>query len=286
MTALTVVPDKVTFTGEIHPYADRFPMLDDESLDALAADIRANGLLHPIVLTTAGVLLDGRNRLAACDRAGVAPAFCVFDGDPIAFVIGQNMQRRDLTQAQKAHLAVAGLFESNNALRQEDISQIAGVSRPVIAQAMVVRRFSPADAVACENGAPHDPAYQRAKAAKEAIALWESRRAELDRVAPDLLAKGLTDEEAWGAHQERTRKEREAETHRAEARRRLNADVNTAVHCLAGLACSPERTEQSTQQIDPDAGVMPITAALLDEAERSLALLRQLIPTHKRGPKR
>jgi ParB-like chromosome segregation protein Spo0J len=47
-----------------HPVTDLFPTLPDEELKDLAADIAERGLLHPIVL-------DGRNRYAACQLAGV-----------------------------------------------------------------------------------------------------------------------------------------------------------------------------------------------------------------------
>jgi ParB-like chromosome segregation protein Spo0J len=33
----------------VHPYADAFPMMSDDALDALADDIKANGLRHPII---------------------------------------------------------------------------------------------------------------------------------------------------------------------------------------------------------------------------------------------
>jgi len=48
-----------------HPAAEMFPMMTDIELRELAADIQKNGLLEPVVLYH-GVVLDGRNRLAAC----------------------------------------------------------------------------------------------------------------------------------------------------------------------------------------------------------------------------
>ena len=68
----------------VHPAAALLPMMSDAELEALAADIKANGLLEPIVVwvdnsaaakgsegpfTT--YLLDGRNRLAALERLGI-----------------------------------------------------------------------------------------------------------------------------------------------------------------------------------------------------------------------
>lgn len=56
-----------------HPAAKLFPMINDAELDELAADIAANGQHDPIIITTAGLVLDGRNRLEACRRAKVEP---------------------------------------------------------------------------------------------------------------------------------------------------------------------------------------------------------------------
>lgn len=65
----------------VHPAADVFPMMPEEELDALAADIKANGLRTPISFFGVAEserkddsevsLADGRNRLEAMDRAGV-----------------------------------------------------------------------------------------------------------------------------------------------------------------------------------------------------------------------
>ena len=59
----------------VHPVAALFPMLAGDELEELAADIKARGLLQPIVLDAEGRILDGRNRLAACKIAGVEPNF-------------------------------------------------------------------------------------------------------------------------------------------------------------------------------------------------------------------
>lgn len=88
---------------EVHPYADRFPMLGVEELDRLAADIAENGLQNPIVLDSEGRILDGRNRWAACELAGVTPETVVHEGDDLAaFVLSANVSRRHLTTGQQA----------------------------------------------------------------------------------------------------------------------------------------------------------------------------------------
>ena len=56
----------------IHPICGLFPMLPQAELEGMAEDIRRRGkLLEPIVLLE-GAVLDGRNRLEACQRAVLA----------------------------------------------------------------------------------------------------------------------------------------------------------------------------------------------------------------------
>lgn len=94
---------------KIHPAAEIFPMMDDGELAALAEDIKANGLQMPIVVKD-GVLIDGRNRLKACEMAGVEPATRELNGqDPEAFIISSNIARRHMTKGQRA-MAVAMIY--------------------------------------------------------------------------------------------------------------------------------------------------------------------------------
>jgi hypothetical protein len=77
-----------------HPFADAFPLLEGPALRELADDVKAHGLLEPIVELD-GMILDGRNRYVACQIAGVEPRFVPFDGtvgrDPLEFVISRNL---------------------------------------------------------------------------------------------------------------------------------------------------------------------------------------------------
>jgi ParB-like chromosome segregation protein Spo0J len=61
---------------KVHPAADVFPMLPSDEIDAIAKDIKANGLRNPITFLHVDgeqptVVIDGRNRLEALERAGV-----------------------------------------------------------------------------------------------------------------------------------------------------------------------------------------------------------------------
>jgi N6-adenosine-specific RNA methylase IME4 len=97
-----------------HPFAAVFPLLDGAELEALAADIAAHGLHEPI-WTFEGAILDGRNRLAACERANVTPTFRVFAGtrdEALDFAWSVNVARRHLNPGQKAAARVK--FESEH----------------------------------------------------------------------------------------------------------------------------------------------------------------------------
>ena len=107
-------------TYKVHPAADVFPMMSDDELAKLGEDIMANGLKQRIVLygnPPAHVLLDGRNRLEALERAGLPTAFTTCqcqilterDGDAVAHIIGLNIHRRHLTKQQQADLIVAAI---------------------------------------------------------------------------------------------------------------------------------------------------------------------------------
>ena len=90
---------------QAHRLANHFPMMGSSELHALAEDIRRNGLLHPIT-TYEGRILDGRNRFAACQKAGITPRFEPYKGmEPLALVISANVMHRHLTGCQRAILA-------------------------------------------------------------------------------------------------------------------------------------------------------------------------------------
>ena len=92
-----------------HPICLLIPSADGDELQDLTDDIRAHGLIDPIVLFE-GMILDGRNRATACERAGVAPRYMQFGGgreDALILVISHNLKRRHLTKQAIANSLVA-----------------------------------------------------------------------------------------------------------------------------------------------------------------------------------
>jgi hypothetical protein len=103
-------PDSESLPREypIHPVAAMFPLMDESELAGLAADIKENGLREPL-WTHEGKVIDGRNRLKACQIAGVVPEFREWEGKGRSltkFVISLNYYRRHLTVGQKAIIGI------------------------------------------------------------------------------------------------------------------------------------------------------------------------------------
>ena len=95
-------------TGEFHPAANLFPLVEQQVLAELAADIVANGLIEPIWRHRDGRIIDGRNRWLACEMAGVECRHRTYTRDDetiVAFVISKNLHRRHLTTDQRAAIA-------------------------------------------------------------------------------------------------------------------------------------------------------------------------------------
>ena len=97
------------WNGKVHPLAESFPNINGKQLDELQRDIAENGLAHPIVLDQHGTLVDGRQRLSACQAAGVEPTFRVLpaDTDVVAYIVSANQHRRHSTAGQRAAAALA-----------------------------------------------------------------------------------------------------------------------------------------------------------------------------------
>lgn len=93
---------------EWHPYSKLFPLLGTEQLQTLADDIEAHGLRQPIVIDSHERIIDGRNRHAACQLAGVKPVYEPFtgtDAEVLKLVVSLNLHRRHLTESQRAMIA-------------------------------------------------------------------------------------------------------------------------------------------------------------------------------------
>jgi hypothetical protein len=261
-----------------HPYADAWPILSDEELADLAEDIKANGLRNPVVMYD-GKILDGRNRTAACGRAGVKATFVEFEGtddEALAFVQSINGARRHQSKGSlaaswalsmlAAGKRVAGRWEYGSAQFPESgkswsnaMSQV-GLLADIAPDLLIEVR---------DDRLALDAAYQRAKGIRDAEMelLAEQERIQAEEAAalaalPPEYAKQIGDkyssarvafaawEDANRAEAARRRKalqqEEQAKRDRAEGIERAAkylANWTTHYAFAAGLRDNPDREE-------------------------------------------
>lgn len=232
------------FTGEIHPFAASFPMLSTSELAELSRDIKRRGQLNPILLDQNGTLLDGRNRLAACDMAGVIPIFDMIETEePEELILSANVNRRHMTTTQRmaarakvAHAQGLRVVGSNGKPRWKYGA----------AKFPAAGNFAKTDRNAfdlCGQVADHDPALldqiiagraleqvlteiAEAKAKAEADAKAEAEARErwqllTDHGYTERISDGqLTEAEAWTLVEKQLQAEKQlAEEHKAAVRR-------------------------------------------------------------------
>ena len=200
-----------------HPAADAFPLLTEDELSALAADILEHGQRVPVLLQRGedgvDVVVDGRNRLLACEAGGVEPevAYVEPTADAVPVIVSLNWARRHQGESQRAMAAArlvnlvrgrpgqtasttidavsqgraAGLLHLGRATVQR---AAAIVDDPILAPAVDAEQVSVSDAYAIRHAA--DEAKQRALAA---VADGSARtlRGALGRAAAEPATGGL-----------------------------------------------------------------------------------------------
>ena len=124
-----------------NPFQPR-TVFNPESLSELAASIRENGLIQPLVVRDAGngvyELIAGERRLHACKQAGLTHVPVVVRQatrrDMLQMALVENLQREDLNPIEEAeaYQRLANEF----ALTQEEIADRVGKSRASVANAL------------------------------------------------------------------------------------------------------------------------------------------------------
>jgi len=122
-----------------HPIAKLFPMLEEDRRASFRASL-AEGQNHPIVLK-GGAILDGRNRERELVELAKPVAYVVFTGtdrQALDFVLAENLERRHLTESQRAMLAakLATLRLGDN---QHSREAVPGPQLPGLAAAGQIR---------------------------------------------------------------------------------------------------------------------------------------------------
>lgn len=178
-------------SGAVHPVAALFPMMTEEELDDLAADIQANGQLQPIILDAEGQLIDGRNRLEGCRRAGVEPKFGTLNGhDAVAFILSSNSHRRHLNSTQKYLSIAMGMEASGFKPDTRTFAKQAGVRDDTLGVARIVLKEARDLAMSCMAGTLSlRDAYDQLRERRAAAESEEAQFARLQESDPELALK-------------------------------------------------------------------------------------------------
>jgi hypothetical protein len=187
----------LTAALKVHPAADLFPMMGDEDLQNLAASIAENGQLQPIMMQN-GLLIDGRNRLAACKLAGVKPIFAELpkDQDPLDYIDAMD-ERRNVSKGQRAMVKAMRYPEVKHGGKRVKGSSLVSKddfhgSR--VSQARSVLHHSRALAESVVKGiTPLDAALAKVREEQQLENSDEAQLARLQQSAPD-LADQVNDE--------------------------------------------------------------------------------------------
>jgi len=137
-----------------------------EEFAAIAEDVKANGLVEPIILLN-GQILDGVHRLKACLQSGIKPQYQDWDGEggtPIQYVWSKNWTRRHLTASQRAVISLVaekdfatetvrgrpkaarndGKIATISGKARDKAASVAGVSARYVQDAKLLNDASPA----------------------------------------------------------------------------------------------------------------------------------------------
>lgn len=152
---------------EVHPFADKFPLIAGDEFDELVADIKANGQREPVLLSHDGrMLVDGRNRYRACEAAGCAPKVTRLSADYdeakiLSLIVSANVERRHLDKGQRAFLALD--YEAAYA-KAAKLAEAARKSTSISSEPATNTKVTPADLPESPSPTPTAPATTRGSA--------------------------------------------------------------------------------------------------------------------------
>jgi protein gp37 len=198
--------------ASIHPTADLLPLMSDEEFQALCADIKAHGFLHPVSLSAGHVLLDGRNRLQAAAALRLEPPVRLIDPpDELAYVLSENVERRHLTVGQRAMLAekIANSphggavyakkpLDITNRISIKQAAEQVSTNPKAVSFARTIRDWAPAVAKQVEAGTTslehgYEIARQNKKIAKKILPLEKTKPSQKTIILSGIVDKKLVE---------------------------------------------------------------------------------------------
>lgn len=167
--------------------------IDDARLDGLAASIRANGVVQPVVVRRTGIdryqIIAGERRWRAAQRAGLTRVPVVVkdvpagsEGQLLEWALVENLQREDLNPIEEA-TAYQRLGAEFN-LTHDEIAARVGKDRSTVANIVRLLKLAP---------------EVRAEVSTNALSMGHARAlvslptdADQRRIAREVIARGLS----------------------------------------------------------------------------------------------
>ncbi len=208
--------------------------LDEARLEELAASIRENGVLQPVLVrpfSNGYQLIAGERRLTAAQRAGLLRVPAVIRDVPderlLELALIENIQREPLNPMEEAQ-AYQHLMDETKGT-QEQIAERLGKDRSTIAKSLRLLKLPPAVATMVSEG-KLSPGHARALLASDAGPL------EMARIAAVIANKGWSVREAerWAKGRSKLpRAPKVQDPNEAAAVDRLRLTLGTKVQIIA-----------------------------------------------------
>ena len=154
IAGLGEVPVEQIFRGQFQPRRH----FDEAALDDLAASIKSQGLMQPIVLRPRAIggyeIIAGERRWRAAQRAGLhrVPSIVreIEDEQAMAMALIENIQREDLNPLEEA-LAMARLRDEFE-LTQQELADALGKNRATVGNMLRLLNLAPTARTLLERG--------------------------------------------------------------------------------------------------------------------------------------
>ena len=205
---------------------------DDAELESLAASIRAQGLVQPLVVTRDAdggySIVAGERRWRAARRAGIEEVPVIVRGQlddraRLELALVENLQRTDLNPIEEAEAYLA--LQERFGLSQEEIAVRVGKSRTAVTNALRLLKLAPEICDMLRDG------RLTAGQARPLLAL-PTRDAQLalaERAVSESLSARQLEDLAGPPRERRKRPAREVEVNTAAAEERLTRRLQTRV---------------------------------------------------------
>lgn len=239
----------------VFPAADMFPMMTEDELLDLMADIKANGMIDPITIIEIGddaeeFLIDGRNRRKACKRLGIKnPAVTsLATKDPTAFVISVGLRRRNMTKGQQA-MVYAKIYPEPETVKRAGSVKITELNVASISHARTVLKHQPDLVDSVVSGAlALSSAYEAALSSKLEARTPTEKLAAVREHAPDLADQVVEEVLTLKQAEDELGVRREQERHRIEVTQGVITSVAQSLYFFS----STEFIESVRGWIDED----------------------------------